>query len=258
MRSDFHERREARQERYEKRAAKARVESGAAYEQARRIADFIPMGQPILVGHHSEKRHRRDLERIDNGMRKGRDLAEKAGHYEAKAEYIDNDKTIYSDDPDAIAKLKEKLEKLEQKQVEMKRVNAAYRKGKPALMALGMSESAAERLIEVTEKSWCKRPYEPFELSNNNQNIAAIKKRIKRLDILETLSHEEIPFDGGKIVQNPEDNRIQIFFDEIPNQDKRTSLKRSGFRWARSIGAWQRHLSNGALWWAKDIVGLNA
>lgn len=31
---------------------------------ADQISDMIPMGQPILVGHHSERRHRRDLERM--------------------------------------------------------------------------------------------------------------------------------------------------------------------------------------------------
>lgn len=34
------------------------------------IADNIPLGQPILVGHHSEKRARRDAEKIENGMRR--------------------------------------------------------------------------------------------------------------------------------------------------------------------------------------------
>lgn len=34
------------------------------------IADRIPFGQPILVGHHSEKHARKDAERIENGMRK--------------------------------------------------------------------------------------------------------------------------------------------------------------------------------------------
>jgi hypothetical protein len=32
---------------------------------ARQTLEMIPMGQPILVGHHSEKRHRRNLARVD-------------------------------------------------------------------------------------------------------------------------------------------------------------------------------------------------
>lgn len=49
---------------HERKAAKARAVGDAAWERGRQIADMIPMGQPILVGHHSEGRHRRDLARI--------------------------------------------------------------------------------------------------------------------------------------------------------------------------------------------------
>lgn len=36
---------------------------------ARQILDFIPFGQPILVGHHSEGRHRRALDKVDRNIR---------------------------------------------------------------------------------------------------------------------------------------------------------------------------------------------
>jgi Domain of unknown function (DUF3560) len=39
---------------------------------ARERLELIPLGQPILVGHHSEKRHRRDLKRIDEHFAKRR------------------------------------------------------------------------------------------------------------------------------------------------------------------------------------------
>ncbi len=74
-----------RVERMENRAEKAEKESTAAYQRAKQIGDFIPFGQPILVGHHSEKRHRRDLEKIDNSMRKSVEASEKAEYYENKA-----------------------------------------------------------------------------------------------------------------------------------------------------------------------------
>lgn len=57
MSQDYYERQEARRERYELRAERARQESDAAARQAEKIASIIPMGQPILVGHHSEGRH---------------------------------------------------------------------------------------------------------------------------------------------------------------------------------------------------------
>lgn len=47
-REDYAERKEARIDRLESRAAKAQAESAAAYNTARSIMDHIPAGQPIL------------------------------------------------------------------------------------------------------------------------------------------------------------------------------------------------------------------
>jgi triosephosphate isomerase len=41
------------------RAANVSAKGEAAYAASNRIANMIPMGQPILIGHHSERRHRR-------------------------------------------------------------------------------------------------------------------------------------------------------------------------------------------------------
>jgi len=79
------ERAEARAERMNERADKAESRSDAAYQRAHHIGSFIPMGQPILVGHHSEGRHRRDIEKIDNAMRKSCEESDKAKYYESRA-----------------------------------------------------------------------------------------------------------------------------------------------------------------------------
>ena len=80
------ERAEARAERFEVRAEKTETASTQAYQAAKRIGDFIPFGQPILVGHHSEGRHRRDIQKIDNSMRKSIDLTKKAEYYADRAD----------------------------------------------------------------------------------------------------------------------------------------------------------------------------
>lgn len=49
------------------------------------ISELIPMGQPILVGHHSERRHRRDLERIDRHTSASIDLDRQAARAEHAA-----------------------------------------------------------------------------------------------------------------------------------------------------------------------------
>ncbi|NKS56564.1 DUF3560 domain-containing protein [Rhodococcus hoagii] len=40
--------------------------AAAAHDRADELSNRYPMGQPILVGHHSEARHRRDIERAHN------------------------------------------------------------------------------------------------------------------------------------------------------------------------------------------------
>ena len=54
----------------------------------------IPFGQPILVGHHSERAHRKVLERADNAMRKGIEESKKADNYRARAEYWESRENI--------------------------------------------------------------------------------------------------------------------------------------------------------------------
>lgn len=126
-----------RRERLERKAEKRREwaesrerKSSAALEGARRIADGIPFGQPILVGHHSEGRHRRDVARIENGMRSGLEHGRMAQEHEQKADGLEEQLrgAIYSDDVDAVERLEQKLRGLEQKRETMKSRNAAYRR----------------------------------------------------------------------------------------------------------------------------------
>lgn len=79
------EKAEARAERMSERADKAESNSTAAYNRAHEIGSFIPFGQPILVGHHSEGKHRRDLDKIDNAMRKSCEEDDKAKYYQDRA-----------------------------------------------------------------------------------------------------------------------------------------------------------------------------
>lgn len=58
-------------------------------ERARRavasISEHIPFGQPILVGHHSEARARKDAERIENNMRRAVKAFETAEYWTRRA-----------------------------------------------------------------------------------------------------------------------------------------------------------------------------
>lgn len=82
------ERAEERAERFEEYEENRRAEANAAHASVDRITSGIPLGQPILVGHHSERHARRDAERIESGMRKAVkawDTAEYWKHRAARA-----------------------------------------------------------------------------------------------------------------------------------------------------------------------------
>lgn len=56
----------------------------------------------------------------------------------------------------------------------------------------------------------------------------------------------ETPFNGGAVVHNYQEDRLQLFFDEKPSADIISQLKKSGFRWSPYFGAWQRQLTRNA------------
>jgi hypothetical protein len=63
--------------------------SNEAYEgrATKHELEFLSLGEPIKVGHHSEKRHRKLFERYDNKMRKSIEENDKANSYESRAKY---------------------------------------------------------------------------------------------------------------------------------------------------------------------------
>ena len=261
MKSDFHQRRENRKARYEELSDKNEQESTNRYNAAKDISSHIPFGQPILVGHHSEARHRRDLDQIDNNMRKSVEAGEKAAYYAGKAGHIENDNTIYSDDPEALTKLREKLASLQDSQDRMKKANKITKSKKlteaekveQLVEQVGCTEAQAQTLLEP---DFCGRiGFAGYQLSNNNANMKRIKDRIKKLEREEGAETTRISVGDVKIIDNKEDNRVQIFFPGKPSESIRALLKSNGFRWSRYVGCWQRHCSNLALHLAKNVAG---
>lgn len=79
------ERAEERAERFGGYGESRAADAEAARKAVAAIADNIPMGQPILVGHHSEKHARKDAERIENGMRRAVKMWETASYWQNRA-----------------------------------------------------------------------------------------------------------------------------------------------------------------------------
>ena len=125
----FQEKQDRKRQRYLDLADAADAKAAAEYEKSdlREEKSGIPLGQPILVGHHSERRHRRAIERADAAMRRSVELTKKAKYYREKAAGVGQG-GISSDDPDAADKLACKIATLTEAQARMTASNRVIRK----------------------------------------------------------------------------------------------------------------------------------
>lgn len=99
-------------ERYSNSATNHTAKSNQYLEASNEGREFLSLGEPIKVGHHSEKRHRALIERNWNRMEKSVELAEKAQLAESKAEYWANKaEEITLAMPESLEYFKEQLEK---------------------------------------------------------------------------------------------------------------------------------------------------
>lgn len=163
---------------------------------------------------------------------------------------------ISMDDPQAAAKLEAKLVKLESAQETMKAVNAYFRKHKTLEGCPSLTPEQISKLQQEMSQSWHLdkiRPYPAYMLSNNNAEIRRIRGRIEQVRQHEETNFAGWEFDGGRVEANKADNRLQVFFDGKPDEAARDELKANGFRWAPSVGAWQRQLNKNAYYAAGYI-----
>lgn len=218
-RADYEERKQRRIERYKAVSRKAKEEAQArSNSNANRILMMTP-GQPIIMGHHSERRARRLHRQAEYDIKKSIELSDKSDYYEAKARHIENSSAIYNDDPNAIEKLKEKLKRLEEERNSIK-----------------------------------SRPHEKWELTNVGANIRETKLRIKRLEEQEQLVFPDIKFKGGRAIHNKGINRIQLIFERKPNEEIRDQLKHNGFHWSRQDEAWQREFNKRTIFVTNALI----
>ena len=85
-------------------------------------------------------------------------------------------------------------------------------------------------------------------MTNNSAEIRRLKKRIEELSVAKETEYVGWEFEGGEVVPNKENCRLQIFFDEKPDEEKRSALKMRGFHWSPTEGAWQRQLNSNAIY----------
>lgn len=107
------ERLQAKAEKHRERAARASDQSERYYEKSNEHHDFLSLGEPIKVGHHSEKRHRRIIEQANTNMGKSVEAANKASELLERAAGAEAaSDNIFIDTPECLPRLREKLDRL--------------------------------------------------------------------------------------------------------------------------------------------------
>lgn len=231
------ERLEARLERRREWAASREAKARAGFDRAHGALDGIPPGQPILVGHHSERRHRAALERHDNAMRSAYESAEMAKHHASKAGGLEDqlERSIFSDDPDAVEALRAKVADLRAQRERMTLVNKLYRKGDAAGLAeLGLDLDKLRAQVAHVGLSFVRAPYEGYQLSNLGANIRRLEQRIADVQRRQARTEAAEQAPGGVVVEGGD--YVRVTFAEKPARSVLDALRAADFRW--SGGSW--------------------
>lgn len=169
---------------------------------------------------------------------------------------------IMSGDGDAVERLREKIANAEAAQIRMKAANAAIRKHAKAgaeaqvtaLVGLGFSEAVARAALDP---DFCGRVgFAGFELTNNSANIRRLKERLAVVERNQGREDSTAEGEHAKLEDSPADNRVRLFFAGKPAEEIRAKLKKNGFRWSPTIGAWQAYRNHWSLLAAREVAGV--
>ncbi|MCY1062151.1 methyltransferase [Nannocystis sp. SCPEA4] len=172
----------------------------------------------------------------------------------------DQPRIISSDRSDAVELLQRKVEEGRVLQQRMRAANQIIRRNlsdTQKIEQLGTLGIKPERAAELLKKDFAGRVGFPdYALTNNLANIRRMEQRIAQLQQERARPAGAFAFAGGRVEENTDKNRVQIFFDSKPPFEVRERLKRSGFRWAPSDGAWQRQRNEEARQAVAKVLGV--
>jgi len=230
MSNSYEEKQARKKEALQSRAAILRAKADALHADGIKALGAIPFGQPILVGHHSEKSDRSYRARAVAKINRSFDVASKAEKLERKAESLLAG-GISSDDPEAVQKLKKKL--------------------------LDAEETHAFMLACNKDARHCGNviPYFHWQISNSRARITAIKNRIQGLEHIASHPAESpLSGDGWRIREDVDDNRIVLTLDARPDDSLKKLLRSYAFLWSPSRKAWVRKITPNARFAVKHLI----
>ncbi len=173
------------------------------------------------------------------------------------------DAIIKTGSSEALEQLEKKLENLQEQHALMKKGNAVINKvlRKKGLtreeqineIAKGFEDFFTEKTVstwyETATSSSQPLKHLAFYLTNLTASIRRVKEQISLEKRLKARSEEKgntnLKFAGGEIIINREINKVQIYFEDKPDAEIRSFIKKAGhaFKWSPSQGLWQRQLN---------------
>lgn len=124
------------------------------YKKSNKHSEFLSLGEPVKVGHHSEKKHRKILEDADRNMQKSFECSEKAKEYKEKSERLEKHlEDIDLSIPESIEYFKNKLAEATEKYETLKK-NPEKREHQYSLAYAKKSVNDLNKKLEIAIKLW--------------------------------------------------------------------------------------------------------
>lgn len=84
--------------------------------------------------------------------------------------------------------------------------------------------------------------------------IELVEKHATKIEEVKEMANKEEELKGVKIIHNTNLDRLQLLFNGKPTPETISLLKKNAFRWSPSNKAWQRQLTNNAIFAANNII----
>lgn len=163
------ERARQRKEKMQGWAKNAENRANSYYEKSNKDRDFLSLSEPIKVGHHSEKRHRKTIEQAQNNTKKWVEEADKAKEYTARAAYWESlENTINLSMPESIDFYKEKS-RVDREYHKFLKDNPKERRHSYSLTYSNNKAKESEKRYKIALKLWSDEAVEDGEPQETKQ-----------------------------------------------------------------------------------------
>lgn len=244
----YEEKKEARIERLRDRAAKKHeFADNNGFDLFSEEKSGIPFGQPLVGSPQRMRQQRRHREKISNRIDRGMEARKYADELESRATSAEYRTAIDLDDPEAVRKIKEKMQNIKLSNEWAKATNAKLRKLKTWQAACDhfakLDDKDSQRIVKhlIQRRGFYAIPPNEIGRYYFGTDTAEIRRLEKRLKGLNYIKETPIDFSIGEIAVKEDFGQVQVHFPDKPIREFRLKLRREFcLKWSRYSTAWVR------------------